>query len=146
MSCSRVNFSAVSGFFRLFFLCGLTFSVNSVCRGFCAVRVLFTTMIHPFTVFVYVVYVSCRGKGVFYWLTLLLCFFSCFFHLQVCIFTCREIEVFIFELEITSLRNYNTGQGQAYAVLGLENIIYDNNNNNKIEVGDKYIQLIMEMT
>lgn len=44
--------------------------------------------------------------------------------------------MFIFELEITSLRNYNTGQGQAYAVLGLENIIYDNNNNNKIEVGD----------
>jgi hypothetical protein len=53
----------------------------------------------------------------------------------VCIFTCREIEVFIFELEIKSLRNY-TGQGQAYALLGLENIIYDNNNNNKIEVGD----------
>lgn len=80
MSSSHVNFSAVSGFFRLSFPCGLTFSVNSVCRGFCAVRVLFTTMIHPFTVFVYVVYVSCRGKGVFYWLTLLLLllvFFIC---------------------------------------------------------------------
>jgi hypothetical protein len=52
----------------------------------------------------------------------------------VCIFTCREIEVFIFELEIKSLRNY-TGQGQTFALLGLENIINDNNNN-KIEVGD----------
>lgn len=89
-------------------------------------------MIHPFTVFVYVVYFSCRGKGVFYWLTLLLLFY--FFYLQVCIFTCREIEVFIFGLEIKSLRNY-TGQGQTYALLGLENIIYDNNNK-KIEVGD----------
>lgn len=60
-----------------------------------------------------------------------------FFYFQVCIFTCREIEVFIFELEIKSLRNYNTGQGQTYALLRLENIIYDNNNNNnKIEVGD----------
>jgi len=43
--------------------------------------------------------------------------------------------VFIFELEIKSLRNY-TGEGQTYALLGLENIIYDDNNDNKIEVGD----------
>lgn len=42
--------------------------------------------------------------------------------------------MFIFELEIKSLRNY-TGQGQIFALLGLENIINDNNNN-KIEVGD----------
>jgi len=93
--------------------------------------VLFTPMIHPFTVFVYVVYFSCRGKGVFYWLTLLLFFFFLFAGVH---FTCREIEVFIFGLEIKSLRNY-TGQGQTYALLGLENIIYDNNNK-KIEVGD----------
>jgi hypothetical protein len=64
-----------------------------------------------------------------------LCFFFYYFYLQVCIFTCREIDVFIFELEIKSLRNY-TGEGQTYALLGLENIIYDDNNDNKIEVGD----------